>query len=111
MEVHSFFCDVCNQEFAESELMTLQLPVWNSDDRTVEYYNDESMRHPFVCMKKMDICDDCLIKATVMQEVDTGKALFIKDSSPCPEDAHVDVFKYSSKMTTRHGEVVKKRGE
>lgn len=111
MEVHSYYCDVCNQEFAEAELMTLTLPVWNSDDRTAEYYNDESMRRPFVTMKKMDICDDCLIKATVMQEVDTGRVLFIKESSPCPEDAHVDISKYSSEITTRHGKVVKKGGE
>lgn len=110
MEVHSFFCDVCDQEFAESELMTLELPVWNSGDSTADYYRDESLRLPFVSMKKMDICDDCLIKATVMQEVDTGRAVFIKASAPCPDDAKVAVKKYASETETRHGKVVKKRG-
>lgn len=111
MEVHSYYCDVCNQEFAESELMTLELPVWETGDNTAGYYHDESLRRPFVRMKKMDICDDCLIKATVMQEVDTGKAAFIKDSTPCPDDAKVAVKKYASETMTRHGKVVKKGGE
>ena len=110
MEVHSFYCDVCDREFAESELMTLELPVWETGDSTADYYHDESLRRPFVRMKKMDICDGCLIEATVMQEVDTGSAVFIKSSTPCPYDAEVTVKKYASKTETRHGVVVKKKG-
>lgn len=111
MEVHSYYCDVCNQEFAESELMTLELPVWETGDSTADYYHDESLRRPFVRMRKMDICDDCLIKATVMQVVDTGTASFIKKSTPCPYDAKITIKKYASKTMTRHGKVVKKGGE
>ena len=111
MEVHSFYCDVCDREFAESELMTLELPVCETGDSTADYYHDESLRRPFVRMKKMDICDDCLIEATVMQVVDTGKAVFVKNSTPCPEAAKVTVEKYASETTTRHGKVVKKGGE
>lgn len=109
MEVHSFYCDVCNQEFAESELMTLELPVWETGDSTAEYYHDESLRRPFVHMERMDICDDCLINATNLQRVDTGKAVFINDLKPCPEEATVDIKKYASEVTTRHGKVVKKK--
>lgn len=111
MEVHSFYCDVCNQEFSESELMTLELPVWETGDSTADYYRDESLRRPFVYMKRMDICDDCLISVTVMQQVDTGKAAFINRWAPCPEEAKVEIKKYASKVETRHGKVVKKGGE
>ena len=109
MEVHSFYCDVCNQEFAESELMTLELPVWNNSDASAGYYLDESLRKPYVKIKKFDICDDCLIAATVMQEVGTDKATFIKKNTPCPYDAKVNVKKFASEVTTRHGKVSKKK--
>lgn len=107
MEVHRFYCDVCNQEFAESELMTIELPVWNSGDATADYYHDESLRKPYVYMKKFDICDDCLIESTVIQEVDTDKATFIKKTTPCPYDAKVNIQKFASEVTTRHGKVSK----
>lgn len=110
MEVHSFFCDVCNQEFAESELMTLDLPVRETGDGEAEYYRDDSLRRPSVHMERMDICDGCLINATVMQKVDTGKAVFINDLKPCPDDARVGITKHASETTTRHGRVVKKKG-
>ena len=110
MEVHSFFCDVCDQEFAESELMTLELPVWETGDSTADYYRDESLRRPSVHMERMDICDDCLIKATTLQRVDTGRAVFIKSSTQCPDDAKVTVKKYDSETQTRHRSVVRKKG-
>lgn len=56
MELHTFFCDVCGREFAESELMTLRLPVWNTGDAEADYYRDERFRVPSVYMRKMDVC-------------------------------------------------------
>lgn len=110
MEVHSFYCDVCGQEFDESELMTLKLPVWETGDSTAEYYQDDSLRRPSVHMERVDICDGCLINATVLQKVDTGKAVFINELTPCPEEATVEIKKYASEIKTRHGMVIKKKG-
>lgn len=109
MEVHSFYCDICNQEFAEPELTIIELPVWNNGDASADYYRDESLRKPYVHMKKLDICDDCLIEATVMQEVDKHKATFINKNTPCPHDAVVSIKKFASEVTTRHGKVSKKK--
>lgn len=107
MEVHSFYCDVCNKEFDESQLMTLNLPVWCTNDATADYYQDERFRRPTVFLKKLDICDDCLVESTNLQKVKTKDGDFIK-VSPCPEDAKVIIKKYSSETTTRHEKVVKK---
>lgn len=109
MEVHSFYCDVCNQEFAESQLMTLKLPVWTTGDADADYYNDERLRRPRVRVKAVDICDDCLIEATHLQEVTTRDGVEFIKVSPCPEAAEVTIEKHSSETTTRHGKVVKKR--
>ena len=88
--------------------MTLELPVWNNGDASADYYRDESLRKPYVKIKKLDICDDCLIGATVMQEVDTNNTTFIKKATPCPYDAKVNIQKFASEVTTRHGKVSKK---
>lgn len=109
MEVHSFYCDVCNQEFAESQLMTLKLPVWTTGDADADYYNDERLRRSSVRVKVVDICDDCLIEATHLQEMTTGNGVGFIKVSPCPEAAKVTIEKHSSETTTRHGRVVKKR--
>ena len=109
MEVRSFYCDVCNQEFAESRLMTLELPVWTAGDADADYYNDESLRRPRVIAKTMDICDDCLVEATHLQEVTTRSGVKFIKVSPCPGAAEVTIEKHSTETTTRHGRVVKKK--
>lgn len=109
MEVHSFYCDVCNREFAESQLMTFKLPVWTTGDADADYYNYQRLRKPSVRIKTVDICDECLIEVTHLQEVTTKNGVESIEVSPCPEAAKVTIEKYSSETTTRHGRVVKKR--
>lgn len=108
MEVHSFYCDVCNREFSESQLACIDLPAWNAGEAKARFYNDTSMARTSVGLKRLDICDECLIAVTAIREVEAEGSSFLKVED-CPDDAEVRVKKFTSgEMTTRHGKVVKK---